>query len=98
MADYEVVLSDLRTMSGTFHSEADTYRGLKDKVSPAVAATGDGTLDSILTSVVETLDVLHTQMAKAIEDHGDKLGSAERAYGNREVDVHGVFDDLMKDE
>jgi hypothetical protein len=98
MAGYDVVLGDLDSMASTFHTEADTYKELKPKVSPSPADTGDGTLNNVLQSVMETLDVLHSQMATAIDDHGTKLKTARDAYANKEIDNHGLFDDLTKDE
>ena len=98
VAGYEAVLGDLDSMASTFRTEADSYKGLQAKVSPPPADTGDGTLNSVLQSVMETLDVLHSQMATAIEDHGTKLKTARDAYANREIDNHGLFDDLTKGE
>lgn len=98
MAGYEVVLGDLSSMAATFRTEAGTYRGLKDKVSPPPVDTGDATLDSVLRAVTETLDVLHTRMATSIEDHGDELQVTRDSYAGREIDNHGLFDDLTKDE
>lgn len=98
MAGYEVVLGDLRSMASTFHNEADSYKGLKDKVSPHPADTGDGNLNNVLKSVMETLDVLHSQMATSIQDHGDKLKTTHDSYQRREIDNHGLFDDLTEDE
>jgi hypothetical protein len=98
MAGYDVVLGDVASMASTFHTEADTYRGLKDKVSPHPAETGDGNLNNVLQSVMETLDVLHARMTTSIEDHGNKLRDAHDAYARREIDNHGLFDDLTKDD
>jgi len=97
MAGYQVVLDDLSSMANTFHTEADASKALKAKMSPPAADTGDGNLNTVLQAVMETLDVLHTRMVTAIEDHGDKLAAARDSYARREIDNHGLFDDLTKD-
>ncbi|MGB6164516.1 MAG: DUF6317 family protein [Pseudonocardiaceae bacterium] len=97
MSGFSVVLDDVSAMASTFYSEADIYRDLKSKVTPPTADTGDGALNGVLKAVMETLDVLHTNMATTIEDHGDKLKAARDVYAKQEIDNHGLFDDLMKD-
>jgi hypothetical protein len=34
-------------------------------------------------------------MADRIDEHGDKLSYAHDSYQRNDVDVHGVFEDLM---
>lgn len=92
-----MVLGDLNSLAGAFRGESASYRSLRDKVSPHPADTGDATLNNVLGAVVETLDLLHTQMATSIEDHGDELKAVRDSYSQREIDNHGLFDDLTPD-
>ena len=94
-AGYQVVLGDLSSMAGTFHTEAENYRGLKPKVTPAVADGGDPGLNQTMQILLEAIDGLHTKMADRIDEHGDKLTYAHDSYQRNDVDVHGVFEDLM---
>lgn len=98
MAGFDVVLGDLRAMANTFHTESDTYRELSTKVSPPLADTGDGSLNGVLKAVLETLAVLHAQMATSIDEHGHKLAAARDSYARREIDNRALFDDLATDE
>ena len=96
MADgYDVVLGDLRAMKGTFTREHEEYAGIRAKVTPPVAATGDGHLDETLRAVVDLLGMMHEGMARKIEEHAEKLGHAADSYEHREIDNRFLFDDLM---
>ncbi len=94
-ADFKVVLSDLKSMSGTFHKEAGNYAKLKTNVAPAVAASGDPGLDSAIHSMMHAIAGLHAKLAGRIEDHGDLLKYAHDSFQRHDIDVHGVFEDLM---
>jgi len=96
MADgYTVVLADLRAMRGTFAREHDTYAGIKAKLTPPVAATGDGVLDETLAAVMDAIALMHEGLAARIEEHADKLGKSADSYERADIDSHGLFDDLM---
>lgn len=96
MADkYRVVLADLANMAKTFHDQADSYRSLRPQVTPPIADGGDPGLNDALQAVMDALDAMHTKLADQIDDHGDKLAYAHDSYQRRDVDVHGVFEDLM---
>lgn len=92
---YQVALTDLKNMADTFHQQASNYRGLRPKVTPPLADGGDGGLNDAMKAVMDAIDVLHTKMADRIDDHGDKLTYAHDSYQRRDVDTHGVFEDLM---
>ncbi|MCC9309010.1 DUF6317 family protein [Kitasatospora sp. RB6PN24] len=92
---FELVLGDLQSMATTFHTEAQTYANLKTSVAPPIAASGDGGLDNAITSMMEAIAGLHAKLAGVIEANGDKLKTTHDSYQRNDVDVHGVFEDLM---
>jgi hypothetical protein len=94
----KAVLGDLASMSNTFHHSATEYRGLHADVAPAIADGGDPALNSAIKAVADLIIGLHTGFADRLDDHGDKLKYAHDSYQRGDVDVHGVFEDLMKGE
>lgn len=97
-AGYQAVLSDLTSMTGTFHREATHYRGLHPKVAPPVVSGGDGGLDHAIKEVADLILALHAGFADRLDDHGDKVAYARDSFRRHDIDVHGLFEDLMKDE
>ncbi|MBF9067539.1 hypothetical protein I2501_05730 [Streptacidiphilus sp. NEAU-YB345] len=84
-------------MAKTYHTQADDYRSLKMQVTPPLADGGDPGFNDALQTIMNAVDSLHTKVGDRIADHGDKLGYAHDSYQRRDVDVHGVFEDLMPD-
>ncbi|MBO1335382.1 DUF6317 family protein [Streptomyces sp. VRA16 Mangrove soil] len=97
-AGYKVVLSDLTSMTGTFHREAAQYRGLRQNVAPPVVSGGDGGLDHAVNEVADLIVALHTGFADRLDDHGDKVAYARDSFQRHDIDVHGLFEDLMTGE
>jgi hypothetical protein len=95
MADLKAVLSDLTSMSKTFHDEAVNYRKLHADVAPAVVSGGDAGLDHAIKEVADLLVALHTGFADRLDDHGDKVAYARDSFQRHDIDVHGLFGDLM---
>ena len=96
-AGYQVVLGDLKNMALTYHREATTYRALRPQVTPPIADGGDPALNDAIQIIMSAIDSLHTKLGDRIDDHGDKLMYAHDSYQRHDVDVHGVFEDLMPD-
>lgn len=80
---YEVIMDDLQSMSRVFEREARTLTGLTDKCQ-AMPDGGDGTVDSALSTAVQTATTLINQLAGAVQSHGQKLASAEQRYRGAE--------------
>ena len=40
---------------------------------------------------------LHDKLSDRLDDRGDKLRYAHDSMRRHDIDVHGLFDDLMKD-
>lgn len=96
MADgYVVVAADLRAMVRTFTREHDTYAGIRTKLTPMVAATGDGGLDETARAVMNAIAMMHDALCGRIDEHAQKLGTTADAYEHADIDTHDVFDDLM---
>ncbi|MFF7235291.1 DUF6317 family protein [Streptomyces collinus] len=98
MSDFKAVYDDLATMARTFHGQAGDYRKLRPDVAPPVAAGGDAGLDSAIKEVADLIIALHVGMADRMDDHGDKVAYARDSFHRHDVDVHGVFEDLMAGE
>jgi hypothetical protein len=95
--DFKVVLADLGSMASTFHTQAKNYAELQSKIAPPIAASGDAGLDDSIAAIMEAIAGLHAKLAARIDDHGDMLKNAHDSYQRHDVDVHGVFEDLMPD-
>ena len=89
------MLDDLKQMAGKYHSESDIYRSLKPQIAPPIAEGGDSGLDDSIRTIMEVIDIIHTKLADRIEEHGDKLVYVHDSYQRSDVDVHGVFEDLL---
>ncbi|WP_053663450.1 DUF6317 family protein [Streptomyces sp. MMG1121] len=97
-ADFKVIYDDLSTLAKTFHDEAGNYRKLHPDVAPPVVSGGDAGLDSAIKEVSDLIISLHDLLADRMDDHGDKAVYARNSFHRHDVDVHGVFEDLMPDE
>ncbi|MFJ8140267.1 DUF6317 family protein [Streptomyces sp. NPDC096013] len=93
--DFKAVLSDLTSMASTFHDQATDYRKLHDQVAPPLVSGGDSGLDHVIKEVADLIVALHTGFADRLDDRGDKVAYARDSFHRHDVDVHGVFDDLM---
>ncbi|QKW27635.1 hypothetical protein HUT11_17055 [Streptomyces seoulensis] len=96
--DFKAVLSDLTAMSKTFHDQARHYRELRPDVAPPVADGGDAGLDHAVKEVAELVVALHLGLADRLDDHGDLLAKSRDSFRRHDVDVHGLFEDLMAGE
>ncbi|MFJ9246170.1 DUF6317 family protein [Streptomyces sp. NPDC101776] len=94
-ADFKAVLSDLTSMASMFHDQATDYRKLHDQVAPPVVSGGDAGLDDAIKEVADLIVALHIGFADRLDDRGDKVAYARDSFHRHDVDVHGVFDDLM---
>ncbi|MFF7335113.1 DUF6317 family protein [Streptomyces sp. NPDC008150] len=97
-ADFKAVLSDLTSMASTFHDQARSYRGLHAHVAPPPADGGDAGLNHALKEVADLIVALHTGFADRLDDKGDKVTDARDSFRRHDVDVHGLFEDLMADD
>ncbi|QNP69843.1 hypothetical protein IAG44_10555 [Streptomyces roseirectus] len=96
--DFKVVLADLTSMASGLHTRAADYRALHPQLTPAVAAGGDPGLDHAISEAAHLISALHTLFADRLDDHGDKVAYARDSFHRHDIDVHGLFEDLMKGE
>ncbi|MFI6405128.1 DUF6317 family protein [Streptomyces sp. NPDC050548] len=97
-ADFKAVMSDLTSMATTFHDQATDYRKLHDQVAPPVVSGGDAGLDHAIKEVADLIVALHIGFADRLDERGDKVAYARDSFHRHDIDVHGVFDDLMVGE
>ncbi|MFJ9819156.1 DUF6317 family protein [Streptomyces sp. NPDC101151] len=97
-ADFKAIYGDLATMARTFHEQATDYRKLHPDVAPPVVSGGDAGLDHAIKEVAGLLIALHIGLGDRMDDHGDKVAYARDSFHRHDVDVHGVFEDLMTGE
>ncbi|WP_327318232.1 DUF6317 family protein [Streptomyces sp. NBC_01235] len=93
--DFKAVLGDLTSMSKTFHDEAVNYRKLHADVAPPLVSGGDSGLDHALKEVADLIVALHIGFADRLDDRGDKVTYARDSFQRHDIDVHGLFEDLM---
>ena len=48
--------------------------------------------------MADLLVALHTGLGDRLDDHGDKVAYARDSFHRHDVDVHGMFEDLMAGE
>jgi hypothetical protein len=93
--DFKAVLSDLTSLSKTFHDEAVNFRKLHADVAPPLVGGGDAGLDHALKEIADLIVALHIGFAGRLDGHGDKVAYARDSFRRRDIDVHGLFEDLM---
>ena len=98
LPDFKAVLGDLTSMSRTFHDEAVNYRKLHADVAPPLVGGGDAGLDHALKEVADLIVALHIGFADRLDDHGDKVTYARDSFRRHDIDVHGLFEDLMTED
>ncbi|WP_371655030.1 MULTISPECIES: DUF6317 family protein [unclassified Streptomyces] len=94
-ADVKIILADLDSMASTFHEEAGIYRGMHANVKPAVAGSGDAGCDAAVKSMADLIAGLHDKLSDRLEDNSDKVKYAHDSMQRNDIDVHGLFEDLM---
>ncbi|MDF3297610.1 DUF6317 family protein [Streptomyces tropicalis] len=93
--DFKAVMSDLTAMARTFHDQARSYRELKPDVTPPLADGGDAGLDAAIGEVGHLIAALHCGFADRLDDHGNLVAKSRDSFQRHDVDVHGLFEDLM---
>jgi hypothetical protein len=81
---FQVVLSDLREMAATFHSEAQTFQSVMPKSPAGLPDGGSAAFNDSLNSVVQLAALAHLQIGADIEDNGTKLQAAHDRYQHNE--------------
>ena len=93
--EFSVILGDLTKMSNSFAAANKQYSALRPNISPPPVGTGDAALNSTLKTLTEYLDVLHTKMSEAIDEHSKRLILTRASFERHDIDVRFMFDDMM---
>jgi hypothetical protein len=95
MTDFNAVLGDIKNMADTFHRQGGDFRKLAPKVSPPIASSGDPGLDSSIKAIADLIITFHGDIADRMDDHSAKVQYAHDSFQRHDIDVHGLFEDLM---
>ena len=82
---FQVVMSDLEKMSGTFHTESATFHAIMPANGPARPDGGSAEFNDALSLMLEAVSGLHLQLSAVIGQHGDRLAAAHSNYAHAEV-------------
>jgi uncharacterized protein DUF6317 len=81
---FQVVMADLQSAAGTFHTEAATFQAIMPDGCAALPDGGSAAFNQSLNAVVETLTAVHMQIGADIDDNGTKLQTAHDRYQHTE--------------
>jgi hypothetical protein len=90
-----VVLDDLVSVASMFAREADEFHGIMPTLSVSCPDGGDGAFNVVLRNVVEAAELLHTQIAGALEEHGVRLRQAYERYSDADDQVRHLCRQLI---
>jgi Family of unknown function (DUF6317) len=81
---FQVVLSDLQDMAGTFHAEAGTFQAIMPRSPSGLPDGGSGAFNESLSATVGLACLAHLQIGSDISDNGAKLQDAHSHYQHTE--------------
>jgi hypothetical protein len=81
---FQVVMSDLQSAAGTFHSEGSTFLAIMPESCPSLPDSGSGAFNGSLNAVVSTIAAVHLQIGADIDNNGTKLQTAHDRYQHTE--------------
>lgn len=84
---FQVVLSDLQSMAGTFTNEAGTFQGIMPQQPSGLPDGGSGAFNESLSATVGLACLAHLQIGADIGDNGSKLQTAHDHYQQNEVSL-----------
>jgi hypothetical protein len=82
---FQVVMSDLLDLSGTFRAESGTCRAIMPDEGPACPDGGDGAVNGMMQAVTEAVGLAHVQLADVMALHASKLQAAHDRYQDAEM-------------
>ena len=91
---FQVVMSDLEKMSGTFHAESATFKAIMPANGPARPDGGSAEFNAALSLMLEAVAGLHLQLSAVIGQHGEKLQAAHSNYVHAEVTLTQLAHDI----
>lgn len=77
---YQVTMSDLLAASAKFRARGRTFTGAMPAGGPAPVDGGSWVVNDALSQVLESIGLLHTQLADVIENDAASLDATYREY------------------
>jgi Family of unknown function (DUF6317) len=84
---FQVVMSDLQDMAGTFQSEAGTFQAIMPESPSGLPDGGSAAFNESLSATVGLACLAHLQIGGDISDNGTKLQTAHDTYQHNEVSL-----------
>jgi hypothetical protein len=84
---FQVVLSDLESMAGTFRRESGGFEAIMPADGPPCPDGGGADIDAAMHASLLLLGVLHQRLAAVIGEHGRKLQAAHDNYEKTETSL-----------
>jgi hypothetical protein len=84
---FQVVMSDLQDMAGTFQAEAGTFQGIMPQSPSGLPDGGSAAFNDALSATVGLACLAHLQIGGDISDNGTKLQTAHDQYQHNEVSM-----------
>lgn len=81
---FQVVMADLQQAARTFETESQAFAAIMPEARPVPPDGGSSAIDQSLGAIMETIDLLHLQIAGTIKEHATKLRQAHDTYARTE--------------
>jgi hypothetical protein len=92
---YQVVMSDLQDMAGTFQTEAGTFSGIMPQTPSGLPDGGSASFNESLSATVGLACLAHLQIGTDIGDNGSKLQQAHDQYQHTEESMTQLAQQVM---
>jgi uncharacterized protein DUF6317 len=92
---FQVVLSDLEGMAGTFRRESGSFEAIMPADGPPCPDGGGAGIDAAMHASLLLLGLLHQQLATVIGEHGRKLQAAHDNYEKTETSLTQMAAELI---
>jgi hypothetical protein len=94
---FQVTMSDLQEAAGRFRAEAEAFQGAMPANGPAPADGGNWVINDALSQVLESIGLLHAQLAGVIENDSEGLDANYREYRDAEDKITQVVTGVVVD-
>jgi uncharacterized protein DUF6317 len=94
---YQVTMSDLLAASGKFRAEGQGFTGAMPANGPAPVDGGNWVINDALSQVLESIGLLHTQLAGVIGNDAANLTATYREYRSAEDQITTVVKGIVTD-
>lgn len=94
---YQVTMSDLLAASRTFQREERAFTGALPANGPAPVDGGSRVINEALARVLESVGLLHTQLAGVIGNDAASLRATCREYRSAEEQITSVVKGIVVD-